>query len=318
MIHRDAVMLMAYGAPSSLDEVAEVFTHIRGGRRPPDERIEELKERYRAIGGGESLLRVTEAQAVALEAHLAGDGGGKVTVTFGMRHARPFIRGRIKDLAAGGVRRVVGLPLAPHFSSLSIGAYHAAIREAASALDDPPELLLVDSYHDHPGLIGAFAETLGSTLATARAQTRDPVRVIFTAHSLPERIIAEGEPYRDQLLATARLVAREAGAEEWDLAFQSASPTGEPWLGPDFLDVVRDLTRAGRRSIVIAPIGFVSDHLEILYDVDVLCRRVAEAEAVRMWRTPSLNDRPAFIAALAAIARGKLSEPPTTSGPKAG
>src|SRR5262245_33661111 len=229
----DGVMLMAYGAPSSLDEVAEVFTDIRGGRRPPEDRIEYLKERYRAIGGGESLLRVTEAQGRALAARLASDGGSPVKVTFGMRHSRPFIPERMKDLS--DMRRVVGLPLAPHYSSMSIGAYHRAIQEAAAALDDPPDLLLVSSYHDDPMLIEAFAETLRATLAAARSGASGAVGVIFTAHSLPARILAAGEPYRDQLETTARLVARAAEVTEWDLAFQSASPTGEPWLGPDFL-----------------------------------------------------------------------------------
>jgi ferrochelatase len=300
------VILMAYGAPGSLDDVGDFFTDIRGGHRPPEERIEELKGRYRAIGGGEALLRITTDQARELQRALDGDGGERVAVFFGMRHARPFIRDRASAIGAAGIRRLVGLPLAPHFSTLSVGAYHRKLREAMEDLEAPPELILVDDYHDHPKFIEALAGTLIAALGACRVDAAGPIRVLFTAHSLPERIVKAGEPYRDQLLETARLVAVRAGVAEWEFAFQSASPAGEPWLGPDILETIRRLASDGRREILVQPVGFVADHLEILYDLDILCRRVAEGAGARLRRTESLNSRPTFIAALASIVRQRL------------
>jgi ferrochelatase len=308
----DGVMLMAYGAPASLEAVGEYFTHIRGGRRPPEERVEELRSRYRAIGGVETLLRITEEQGRALQEVLAADGGSPVAVFTGMRHSRPFIHERIRDVAAAGVRRLVGLPMAPHYSSMSVGAYHRALRDAAASVAPGIELLLVESWHDHPRFIAALAAALRETLAAAKrdaSATRDEAAepiVLFTAHSLPRRIVEAGEPYRDQLLTTARLVAESAAVRRWELAFQSASPTGEPWLGPDILASIRSVVSEGGRALVIAPVGFVADHLEILYDVDHLCRRAAEDLGARLWRTPSMNVRPDFIGALAAITRARL------------
>jgi len=306
---RAGVILMAYGAPGSLDDVGDFFTDIRGGHRPPEERIEELKGRYRAIGGGEALLRITTDQARELQRSLDGDGGEKVTVFFGMRHATPFIRERAAAIAEAGIGRLVGLPLAPHFSTLSVGAYHRKLQEAVAEIQPRPDLFLVNDYHDHPKLIAALAETLGAALAASRKDAAGPIRVLFTAHSLPERIVRAGEPYRDQLFETARLVAARTGVTEWEFAFQSASPTGEPWLGPDILQTIRRLASEGRREILVQPVGFVADHLEILYDLDILCRRVAEGAGARLKRTESLNARPAFISALASIVRERLAAP---------
>ena len=304
----DGVMLMAYGAPASLEEVPEFYTHIRGGRRPPPDRIEELRGRYAAMGDCASLLRITDRLAARLQERLDAEEGPAVLVFTGMRHSRPFIHERMAGVEAAGIRRLVGLPLAPHFSTLSVGAYHKAIVEAAAALANPPELILVHHYHDHPGLVAAFSGILAATAARIRDETAAPVRVVFTAHSLPERILAAGEPYRDQLLETARLVAEMAGESDWEFAFQSASPTGEPWMGPDFLDVIRRLGREGPRAALIAPVGFLADHLEILHDVDILARRVAAEAGVALWRTPSLNDSAGFVGTLAQITRDHLGE----------
>ncbi|HZE89715.1 MAG TPA: ferrochelatase, partial [Verrucomicrobiae bacterium] len=251
-----------------------------------------------------------------LEAALA-EGGARVPVFVGMRHAPPFIRERVADVGAAGVRRLVGLALAPHFSSLSVGAYHRKLTEAVSTLDTPPALLLVDDYHAHPLFIAALAETLSAAMSAARADGPGPIRVVFTAHSLPERIVREGEPYRDQLLETARLVATRAGVTDWEFAFQSASPTGEPWLGPDLLATLRRLADEGRRDVVVQPVGFVSDHLEILYDLDILCRGEAERLGMRFRRTESLNARPTFIAALASVVRERLAPAAAEGAPRA-
>jgi ferrochelatase len=300
------VMLMAYGAPATLDDVAAFYTHIRGGRKPPQEKIDDLMQRYEEAGDCASLLRITEQTAVRLQETLDGDKGRPVQVFTGMRHSSPFIKDRMKAVASAGVTRLVGLPLAPYYSSLSTGAYHKALKEAAAGLDNPPELILVQDYHDHARFIAALAGNLKDSLEKIRSETGEPVRILFTAHSLPQRIEAAGEPYKRQLLETAKLVAGEAGETDWEFAFQSASPTGEPWMGPDFLHVVQKLAREGRRAILVAPIGFVSDHLEILYDIDILCRRVAAEAGARIWRTASLNDSPPFVAVLASIVRDRL------------
>ncbi len=309
------MILMAYGAPATLDDVADYFTHIRGGRRPPPERIEELMGRYRLIGDVSRLLKITEEQARALQARLDGDGGLPVRVFTGMRHSRPFIADRVPDIATSGVRRLVGLVLAPHFSSMSVGKYHAILREALATLDAPPALIEVKSYHDHPAYLAAVVAALRETLADVRRESGEerPQRVVFPAHSLPARILAEGDPYQDQVETTARLAAAATGVDRWEVAFQSASPTGEPWLGPDFIERIRAAGEAGECLVVVAPIGFVSDHLEILYDVDILARKAAADAGVRLWRTPSMNTRPDFIVALATVVREALHGPPAGS-----
>jgi len=261
------------------------------------------------MGDCASLLRITDRLAASLQAHLDGDGGEKVRVFAGMRHSRPFIADVVSGAAASGLRRLVGLPLAPHYSTLSVGAYHRALAEGCAALAEPPELILVRGYHRHPGLVAAFARVLREGLAAWGGGHGAP-RVVFTAHSLPERILAAGEPYKDQLLETAKLVAEGAGLSGWEFAFQSASPTGEPWMGPDFLDVIRRLASEGAPGVLIAPVGFLADHLEILYDVDILARRVAGEAGIRLERTAMLNDAPDFVATLAAIARERLAGAP--------
>ncbi len=305
----DGVLLMAYGAPATLDDVADSFTHIRDGRRPPPERVEELVGRYRQIGDVSRLLKITEEQGRALQERLDTDAGPPVRVFTGMRHSPPFIADRVSGIAASGVRHLVGLVLAPHYSSMSVGKYHAILRESLGALASPPSLIEVKSYHDHEGFIAAVVEALREALADVRRESGEepPPRVIFTAHSLPARILDEGDPYRDQVETTARLAAAAAGVDRWEVAFQSASPTGEPWLGPDFIERIRACGEAGERGVIVAPIGFVSEHLEILYDVDILARKAAAAAGVRLWRTPSMNTRPDFVGALASIVREALA-----------
>jgi ferrochelatase len=305
----DAVLLMAYGAPATLDDVAGTFTHICGGRRPAEERIEALKERYRLIGEVGGLLRITEEQGRSLQRALDGDGGSPVRVLTGMRHSPPFIKDRARDLLREGARRLVGLVLAPHYSAMSVGAYHRVLREALAGHDPLPEVLAVDQYHDDQGFIAAVTEALNETLAEAGSDAAS-APVIFTAHSLPERILSEGDPYTDQIESTARLVAGAAGVGRWEIAFQSASSTAEPWLGPDFLDRIRSLGREGCKALIVCPVGFVSDHLEILHDVDIVARKTAQEAGSRLWRTPSMNSRPAFISALASIVRRRLAGSP--------
>src|SRR5215218_8744982 len=272
----DAVVLMAYGSPSEPEDV-------RGGRPVSDEAVEELAQRYRRIGGRSPLDDVTEAQRAALEQEL----GAPVFV--GMKHWRPRIAEAVEAALAGGATRIVGLVLAPHYSRMSVGGYRERLEDA---LAGRAELVLVESWHDEPGFLDALAERVRGTDAW----------VVFTAHSLPERILADGDPYRDQLLETTRLVAERAGlGERWSFAFQSASTTGEPWLGPDILDELERLHGEGVRKVLVAPVGFVSDHLEILWDLDVEAREKAGELGLELERIESLNDDPAFIAALAGV-----------------
>lgn len=286
-------MLMAYGSPDTLADVPAYLADIRGGRPPSSEAVAELTERYRRIGGPALLNAVTEAQRAALEREL-----GDVPVHTGMRHWRPWIADAVERALDGGAERLVGLVLAPHYSRLSIGGYRARLEQA---LDDRAELAFVESWHDHEPYVAVLAERVRGADA----------RVLFTAHSLPARILAEGDPYRDQLLETSRLVAERAGipSQRWSFAFQSESPTGEPWLGPDILAELERLRADGAKKVLVTPVGFVSDHLEILWDLDVEARAKARELDLQLERIPSLNDDPAFVRALAALVRHALAVP---------
>ena len=292
-----AVLLMAYGTPATLDDVPAYFAHIRGGRQVRPEAVEELRERYRRIGGTSPLREVTEAQAAGV-ARVLRERGSAVPVAVGMKHAPPFIGDAVSDLARAGVRRIAALALAPHYSKVSIASYFSTAAEAAASLG--LSLRTRESWHDHPGFIAGLADRVRAALRGAH----DPasVETIFTAHSLPERILSWGDPYPDQLLQTSALVAASAGLSRWRLAFQSASHTGEPWLGPHLLDVLRERAGGGAREILVCPVGFVADHLEVLFDIDVEARDLAQELGVRLMRTPSLNDGADFLAVLAALA----------------
>ncbi|MBA3653971.1 MAG: ferrochelatase [Actinobacteria bacterium] len=272
------LLLMAYGTPASAADVEAYYTHVRRGRRPTPEQLSDLVRRYEAIGGISPLLERTRAQAEGVR-HELGDGW---RVVLGMKHSRPFIEDGVAELKHAGVERSVGLVLAPHYSGLSVGEY----AERAAGID------VVESWHLEPGLIDLLADRLGE-LDTAGAL------VLFTAHSLPERILADGDPYPAQLRETAAAVATAAGIDDWQVAWQSAGRTPEPWIGPDILDVIR----TSRRDIVVCACGFVADHLEVLYDLDIEARRVAEEVGVTFARTRSLNDDPRFLRVLADVVR---------------
>jgi len=285
---KPAVVLMAYGSPSRPEDVRPYLADVRGGRPVSDEAVEELTERYRRIGGRSPLDDVTEAQRAALEREL------DVPVFVGMKHWRPRIADAVEAALEGGATRIVGLVLAPHYSRLSIGEYRERLEAAAAGR---AELDLVESWHDRPSFVDVLADRVRGTESW----------VVFTAHSLPARILDDGDPYREQLLETSRLVAERAGLRDWSFAFQSASPTGEPWLGPDVLDELERLHEAGIRSVLVAPVGFVSDHLEILWDLDVEARERAAELGLELERIESLNDDPAFIRALAEIVEERLA-----------
>jgi protoporphyrin/coproporphyrin ferrochelatase len=287
---KTAVVLMAYGSPGQIEDIRPYLEDIREGRPVSDEAFEELTERYRRIGGRSPLDEITERQRAALERELG------VPVHVGMKHWRPRIAEAVEAALAGGAERVVGVVLAPHYSALSIAGYRERLEEA---LGGRAELRFVESWHDHE----PFLEVLAGRVRGSDAH------VVFTAHSLPERILALGDPYRDQLLETSRLVAERAGIERWSFAFQSASQTGEPWLGPDILEELDALHEQGVRDVLVCSVGFVSDHLEILWDLDVEARQRAAELGLRLDRIESLNDDPAFIRALAQLLRQALRVP---------
>jgi protoporphyrin/coproporphyrin ferrochelatase len=283
-----AVVAMAYGSPARIEDVGPYLTDIRGGRPVSPAAVGELTERYRRIGGRSPLEEITEAQRAALEDALG------VPVHVGMKHWRPRIAEAAERALAGGASRVVGLALAPHYSAISIGGYRSRLEEA---LAGRARLEFIDSWHDHPPFIAVLAERVRGTDA----------HVVFTAHSLPARILREGDPYLDQLLATSRAVAARAGVDSWSFAFQSASDTGEPWLGPDIGDELAALRARGVDRVLVAPVGFVSDHLEILWDIDIQARARAAELGMELTRIESMNTDPLFIAALADLIRPHLN-----------
>jgi ferrochelatase len=287
---KPAVILMAYGSPTELSDIRSYLEDIRGGRPVSDEAVEELTDRYRRIGGRSPLDDVTEAQRVALEKDL------ELPVFVGMKHWRPRIAEAADLAVAGGADVVVGIVLAPHYSRLSVDGYHERLEEG---LAGRAELRFIESWHTHEPYIAVLADRVRRTDA----------HVVFTAHSLPARILDEGDPYRDQLLETSQVVAERAGLDSWSLAFQSESTTGEPWLGPDILDELDNLKARGVRSVLACPVGFVSDHLEIFWDLDVEARERAEELGLEFDRIRSLNDDPAFVRGLAELVRETVSVP---------
>jgi protoporphyrin/coproporphyrin ferrochelatase len=280
---------MAYGSPERPEDIRPYLEDIREGRPVSDEAVAELTERYRRIGGRSPLLEITERQRAALERELG------VPVFVGMKHWLPRIADAVEQALAGGAETIVGLVLAPHYSRLSIEGYRQRLEQA---LAERAELRFIERWGTHEPYLEALAD---------RVRGREE-HVVFTAHSLPERILAEGDPYRDELLETSRLLAERAGLGSWSFAFQSASPTGEPWLGPDLLDELDALHARGVEAVLVCPIGFVSDHLEILWDIDVEARERAADLGLELDRIESLNDDPAFIRGLADL----VSVPSTT------
>lgn len=289
---KSAVVLMAYGSPERLSDVPAYYADIRGGRPIAPEHLSDLVERYRRLGIEDSspLNAITEQTRAALETELG------LPVFTGMKHWTPRIADAADSAVSKGAEQVVGLVLAPHYSALSIAGYREQLE---GALVGRAELRFVDSWHEEPGFVELLADRVRGTDA----------HVVFTAHSLPARILAAGDPYRDQLLETSRLVAEAAGLGEWSFSFQSESPTGEPWLGPDILDHLESLHRQGVEHVLVCPVGFVSDHLEIRWDLDVEAREKAAELGMKLERIEMPNADPTFVRTLAAIVNRTLSVP---------
>jgi ferrochelatase len=301
-----AVLVMAYGTPSRPEDLETYYTHIRRGRPPPPELLAELRDRYAAIGGSSPLREITRAQASALADALRAAGHGDVRVAIGMKHSPPFLEDATQQLVASGAEHVVGLVLAPHYSRMSVQEYGDRVEAAlAAAGGGGPRFTLVHSWATEPGYVSYLETAVGDALARLGPAAAG-AEVLFTAHSLPERILAAGDPYPDELRATAEAVARAAGLERWSIAWQSAGRTKEPWIGPDVLDVLPRLVEAGATGVVVCPAGFVADHLEVLYDLDVEAAAEARMLGLPFARTAAPNADPAFAATLAGVVAARL------------
>ncbi len=299
---------MAYGTPNSLDEIEPYYTDIRGGRKPSPENLRELIARYERIGGKTPLLDITREQARALQAQL-GDG---YRVYVGMKHWHPYISQAVEEIVrdAPSVTRVIALPLAPHYSRFSIDGYFQRVRDAIQKRNTPLDVTYVESWNDHPLFLHAVAEKMERARRKFGASDWNDIQVIFSAHSLPERILQSIDPYPQELRETCEGVAALIGLKRkaWRFAYQSAGRTNEKWLGPYILDTLDRVAEEGARRVLIAPIGFVADHLEVLYDIDIECAERARQLGIEMRRIESQNASPAFIAALGAIVQEHVTK----------
>jgi len=303
MKNKIGVLVMSYGTPESMEGIESYYTHIRRGNKPSEEQLRELTERYEAIVGGVFPLREnTDRQVRTLQDTLNVDPRA-TDVEFvcyqGLKHAAPYIEDGVEKMVQDGITKAVGIVLAPHYSTMSIGSY---VKRAKAKADELGlDIAFVESYHLHPKLIEAFADRVSAKLNQFEeaGANRDSVRVLFSAHSLPERILSMGDPYQDQLLETSKAVAEKAGVKHWQFTWQSAGRTAEPWLGPDILDTLQTLNKEEQvEDVLVAPVGFVSDHLEVLYDLDIEAKSIAKEMDMRLERIDSLNSDPLYMEAL--------------------
>lgn len=303
--HSTAVLLMAYGGPDALEDIPAYLLNIRHGRPIPPELLAEITERYRLIGGHSPLPGITQSTAAKLHQRIG------LPVYAGMLHWHPAIQDVIPRMAADGARHITGICMAPHYSSMSTGAYRSRLEEATGAAGAPLDVDFVESWHLQPDYLAGIAANVRATLE--RFSPGERVLVIFSAHSLPAAILERGDPYDSQLRETAARLAELLGlpAGRWMLSYQSAARTGAPWLGPQIEELVVDLARQGEKSLLVAPIGFIAEHVEVLYDLDIRTREIAGAHGVHLERTPMLNDSEPLISALAALAGEHVKTQPS-------
>jgi len=310
MPNKTAVLLMAHGAPQSLDEIPPYLRNIMG-RTPSQEVVDDIKERYRLAGGRSPLLEITQQQATALEARL-NRSGQNFKVYIGMRHWHPFIHETVRQIAKDQPERLVALSLAPQYSRLSVGAYLQSLTEALKTCELDIPVHPVKSWHAAPALISAFSEKIKTSLSDYDDVARKSLCLLFTAHSLPESVLEEGDPYPDEVRATvSEIVAqleRRTPVIPWFFAYQSQGLRRGKWLGPSVEETIGNLGEAGCSNLLVAPIGFVSDHVEILYDVDILFKGLAASQGITLKRIDSLNTAPRFIEALADVVQSHLPE----------
>lgn len=300
------VLVMAHGTPATPEGIESFYTTIRRGRPPTPELLDELAGRYRAIGGTSPLTERTRAQVEGVAAALEGVAPGRFVVRYGAKYTDPSIEDGVAALSAAGVSRLVGIVLTPHQSSLGSGEYFRRAELAAAAAEPALGLTTVPSWHRADGFAPLLADRTEGCLASLSPAEHRQVAVFFTAHSLPQRVVAEGDPYPDQVAESASDIAALLGLDarpglRWGVAWQSAGRTADPWIGPDLLVEIRRVADEGATAVVVCPVGFVSDHLEVLYDLDIEADQVARSVGVRFARTPSLNDDPRFLAVLADV-----------------
>ncbi|WP_274649867.1 ferrochelatase [Paenibacillus humicola] len=299
---RVGVLVMSYGTPESMDGIEEYYTHIRRGHAPTPEQLAELTGRYERIVGGVFPLREnTNRQVAGLQAALDASSPGRYVCYQGLKHARPYIETGMEEIARDGITKAIGIVLAPHYSVMSVGGYIERAKKRAEELG--VDAAFVESYHLHPKLIEALSERVVNALKGF--DRTEPLKVLFSAHSLPQRIREMDDPYERQLLETSSAVAERSGVNDWAFTWQSAGRTREPWLGPDILETLRETADSGCKQVLSAPIGFVSDHLEVLYDLDIEAKAEAEALGVRFARTDMLNTDPRYMQTLAESVEAK-------------
>jgi protoporphyrin/coproporphyrin ferrochelatase len=297
------LLVMAYGGPDNLDEVEPYLLDVRGYRPTAPEIIDEVRRRYREIGGRSPILEQTREQAAALETVLNGTRQ-EFKAFVGMRHWHPYIKDTLDKMRAQGIERTVGLIMAPQYSRMSVEAYYKKIFETGSSVEVAP----IKDWHLLPGYIDALVSRARAALERFPAEVRSHVPAIFSAHSLPERILEWNDPYPDQLLATAEAVLQRLDDQPYDFAYQSAAISNEPWLGPDVSVLIQRYAADGKKSLVICPIGFVCEHVEVLYDIDVVYQKLARSLGVRLERIEMVHTHPQMIAGLADLVRNTAKE----------
>ncbi|PLT33805.1 ferrochelatase [Bacillus sp. V5-8f] len=303
------LLVMAYGTPYKEEDIERYYTHIRHGRRPTDEQLLDLKNRYEAIGGISPLAKITQAQADKLEEHLNKiQDEIEFKAYLGLKHIEPFVEDAVKRMHEDGITEAVSIVLAPHFSTFSVKSYNGRAKEEAEKLGGLT-ITAVESWYQEPKFIQYWADQLEKTYETMTKEEKDNSVLIVSAHSLPEKILQMGDPYPNQLKETAELIAQAAGVINYEIGWQSAGQTPEPWLGPDVQDLTRDLfNEKGYKAFIYIPAGFVAEHLEVLYDNDYECKVVTDEIGASYYRPEMPNDHPAFIDALATIVLKKLNQ----------
>ncbi|MBM7620749.1 ferrochelatase [Bacillus tianshenii] len=303
------LLVMAYGTPYKEEDLERYYTHIRRGRKPSDEMLQDLRDRYDAIGGISPLARITEDQANALGAHLNSiQDDIEFKVYLGLKHIEPFVEDAVQAMHNDGIKEAVSIVLAPHFSTFSVKSYNGRAQEEAEKIGGPA-IYSVESWYDEPKFIDYWVKRVKETFQGMDSAEREKAVLIVSAHSLPEKILQMGDPYRDQLQETADLIAKGAGVDNYVIAWQSEGNTPDPWLGPDVQDITRDLhEEKGYTSFVYTPVGFVSDHLEVLYDNDIECKVVTDEIGAKYYRPEMPNTQPQFVDAMATVVLEELKK----------
>jgi protoporphyrin/coproporphyrin ferrochelatase len=302
------LLVMAYGTPYTLDDLEGYYTHIRHGRKPSPEMIEDLRNRYEAIGGISPLAKITQDQAEKLEEHLNTiQDDIEFKMYLGLKHIKPFIEDAVKQMHEDGIKEAVSIVLAPHFSTFSVKSYNGRAVEEAEKLGGL-KITSIESWYEEPKFIGYWADKVKQVFEQMPQEEKEHAVLIVSAHSLPEKILQSGDPYPQQLKETADLIAEQAGINKYTIGWQSAGNTPEPWIGPDVQDLTRDLYQQHHyKAFVFAPVGFVCDHLEVLFDNDIECKAVTDELGVSYYRPEMPNAQEEFIDCLSTVILKRLS-----------